>query len=406
MKALKFLLLALVGLVVIYGIRQEFRAISTIARPIKAGAADDTPDQPPTPLRLLARDGYFSPGLLADAEAALGIRIELTLYSSDHECRDRLDSDATWDLLLVPDYQARMLDRQNRSYDIDYEHIPNHDNLERSLPTQREMGDLLRCAVPLFFTTIGLGYDLDYVGTIPQSWEALFRPANAPLLRGNLGLLNSARRGLGVALIALGKSPNSRDPADVKLAADHVRQCMLALDADMERTGRATHGGSDYLAERLAGRKLFLTMVSSAAFSRVMERGRSLRFASPSEGSLVCIDSLVIPRYTRDRPKAEDLINYLLDPFVSARLTNESGCATTNEAATAYVEAHLYRGPAYALPMGRQFFYLQDIGDDEKLYLDAWQEITALHQARIAPVLDREVGFKGTFIESNDFNKP
>lgn len=405
MKRFTLVLVALVFLVVAYGVRQEFRAIATVKADRPAGVADDTPDAPPTPLRVLVREGYFSPGVRDEMESALGVNLEAVSYASDEECRRHLDAGEVFDLMLVPDHLALRLDRQNRTFDIAYDRIPNHRSMVRSVPLERAMSSLVRCAVPLFYTTIGLGYDTNFIGSIPLSWDALFRPADPALLRGNIGLLNDARRCLGVALISLGYSPNSVDPAEIRQAAARVRDCM-ALYANMERTGAARQGGTDLVADLMNRRQVFLGMATAASIARAMETNPSLRFASPTEGSIVCFDVLVIPRDTRDRAKAEDCINFLLDPRLAARLTNESGYATTNEGATAYFSPSLYHGPAFALPSGRQFNYLQDLGDAEALYEDAWRELAAFHRTRIAPALDREVGFDSTFIESNDKPKP
>jgi spermidine/putrescine transport system substrate-binding protein len=395
MKTLKLVLLGLVGLLLFYGIRQEFRAIPTVE------LLDDASDREPTKLRVLLRHGYFSPELLAEAEASLGVTFQVSYYFSDDQCWRLLESVETWDLMLVPDLIALRLDRLNRTYDINYERIPNHRNMMVSMPMPQEMGALLRCSVPLFYTAIGIGYDTRFVGSIPLTWNALFQPANAGLLRGHLGLLNEPRRCLGIALIALGLSPNTTQPAEIKLAAEHVRKCM-ALIAAMDRSAESVHGGAAFLAQEAIRQKVFLTMITSAAISRAMETNPGLRFSSPVEGTLLCIDCLIIPRNSQDRTMAEACINFLLQPRISAQLTNESGFATTNEAATAYFDPQLYHGPAFAFPTGKQFFFLQDVGEAEALYQAAWHDLLAYYQANVAPVIDRELGFNRTFIESND----
>lgn len=397
MKTLKVILLGFLGLLVFYGIRQEFRAVRTA---VVLESADE-PAGEPVKVRVLVRHGYFSPDILAKAEAGLHVGFEVSYYFSDDECWRKLATGESWDMVLVPDHIALRLDRLNLTQDVDYDRIPNHRNMVLGLPMPQEMGALYRCSVPLFFATVGLGYDSRLIGSIPLSWAALFNPANTAFLRGHLGLLNDSRRALGTALIALGKSPNTTDPADITRAAGLVRRCMAQITS-MDRSEASVQGGADFIAREIADRKVFLAMVTSAALSRVMEAHPALRFSSPSEGALLCIDCLAIPRNAKNPHLAEACINFLLQPAISAQLTNESGCATTNEAATAYFAPRLYHGPAFAAPTGRQFFYLQDVGEAEPLYQEAWRDLLAYHAAFVAPVLDREVGFDRTFIEGND----
>ena len=265
----------------------------------------------------------------------------------------------------------------------------------------QEMGALLRCSVPLFYTAIGIGYDASLVGSIPLSWAALFQPQNANLLRGHLGLLNDARRTLGIALISLGKSPNTTNPADIRQAANRIRQCM-ALLAVMDRSAETTHGGAAFLAQQVSQQKLILTMITAAEMSRAMQVNPALRFTSPNEGTLLCLDTLVIPQSSKARATAEAVINFLLRPRISAQLTNESGYATTNQAATGYFDPWLYHGPAFASPTGPQLFYLRDVGDADIHYRAVWLDLMAFYQTQVIPVLDRGVGFKNSFIEGND----
>jgi spermidine/putrescine transport system substrate-binding protein len=396
MKIVYFFLCAGVAWLAAYAIRQEFRAVRTAeAKPEPADVAERTP------LRVLVRQGYFSPEFTAEAEERLGVSFVVTAYASDEQCRQLLETDQSWDLLLIPEQLALRLDRLNRTSDIDYEHIPNHRNMVLGLPMPEEMTALLRCSVPLFYTALGIGYNADYVGSIPLSWNALFAAESAAKLRGSLGVFNDGRYSLGLALISLGYSPNTRDPAEIQRAATRVKTA-LAQIALIDRSKESAHGGSSFLGDALVRRKVVLTMISSAAISRAMEGNSDLRFSCPNEGTLLCIDCLAIPRNTAQHALAEACINYLLEPRVSARLTNDSGFATTNEAATGYFSARLYHGPAFAAPTGRQFYYLQDVGDAEAHYRTAWLDLMEYYRREIAPRLDHEVGFERQFIESND----
>lgn len=397
MKTILALLVGLMAVFVVYTVAENFRVIKI------------TQFSPPNPkkavperavIKILVRDRYFAPSLYERLRIEKGIRVEETRYNTDEECLQHLSAGEKYDLALVPDYLARRLDRLDRTWDIDYTKIPNHQNIAAGARRSEKLTPLFRCSVPYIFGTIGLGFNAKFIGRLPLKWAALLSPLTPQLLRGRIGLLNEPRQTLGIALLALGKDPNTTNPVEIHAAGELVRRCLNNLT----RIGTREPGeGASYtLAEELSGDHLYLATAWGADIARAMDTNPSLRFISPDEGALLFFDCFVVMRDTNHRAIDEEFIDYLLRPEISAEVTNRSYYATVNEAATPYVSRILFNGPAYYIPHGKQLFFRDDVGDAEAIYLAEWRDVRAYYATNIKPTLDHELGFGGEFVAGND----
>lgn len=389
MKTLLAVLLLLIGALVLYTSTQDRRALR-IDRAEPADPDQAVPEK--AVLKALVWRDYIPDDVYERLRIEQGIRIEQTTFTSDEEFLDRIGSGEHFDVALISDYIAQRLDRMGLSVDIDYSRIPNHVNLMAGLRQSEDMSPLVRCSVPFVFSTVALGYNSRQIDYLPLKWSALFDPKTPQLLRGRMAIIDDPRQSLGIALLALGKSPNSRDPAEVQEAGELIKRSMRHL-VRLENYE---------LAQNLIDEQLYLGMCWGGDIARAMDRKRHLRFVSPDEGSLLVFDCFVVLRDSAQRRIVEQFIDFMLRPEISARITNFSFFATVNEAATPYVIRSVRNGPAYYFPDGRHIHYRDDLGDAEQLYVDVWENVRAHYRREVQPTLDQELFFGGTFVESND----
>ena len=77
--------------------------------------------------------------------------------------------------------------------------------------------------MPYFFGISGLAYNKSKFTTPPDSWAALFDPAQIEKYKGEFSMLDDQRETPGAALKYLGKSLNDTDPADLKQVEDILK---------------------------------------------------------------------------------------------------------------------------------------------------------------------------------------
>ncbi|OUC09367.1 hypothetical protein RY27_03300 [Litorilinea aerophila] len=71
----------------------------------------------------------------------------------------------------------------------------------------------------------------------------------------------------------------------------------------------------------------------------------------PREGTLLWVDHLTIPANSPHREQAQQFINFILRPEISARMVNELAVATPNELARPYIDPALLANPGVYPPL-------------------------------------------------------
>jgi spermidine/putrescine transport system substrate-binding protein len=181
------------------------------------------------------------------------------------------------------------------------------------------------------FCTVGLVYDANKVtlpadATDPKTvWGVLFDET----YKNQVGMYDSMRESVGVALNYYGYSLNSTDSAEL----DQAQQLLL----DQKKNMAPTYG-IDNLKDKLASGEL----VASAAWSgdhqvilsRIDELGNSgvidLKYALP-QGSNWSVDMMCIPKNAKNVAGAHAFIDFMYDPDVALANCEYVGYSTPNK---------------------------------------------------------------------------
>jgi spermidine/putrescine transport system substrate-binding protein len=98
-------------------------------------------------------------------------------------------------------------------------------------------------------------------------------------------------------------------------------------------------------------------------------------FVIPQEGTLVFVDNWAIPKRARNKALAEQLIDFVLRPEISAALVNVAKYASVNDAARPLIQPEILHSPAYYLPEGTKLWWLEDLGPATQMYERVWLEL-------------------------------
>src|SRR5208282_5941384 len=85
--------------------------------------------------------------------------------------------------------------------------------------------------------------------------------------------------------------------------------------------------------------------------ARDANKGIEIKYAVPTEGSILWFDMLAIPKDAPNPDSALVFLNYLMDPKVIAKVTNFKRFANANPASQQYVLAAVRQNPAIYPPM-------------------------------------------------------
>ena len=189
-------------------------------------------------------------------------------------------------------------------------------------------------AVPYLWGTNGIGYNVEKVKAVLgvdriDSWSVLFEPENIKKLSScGVAFLDSADEMIPAMLNYLGLDPNSTKEADYKKAEAKL----LAV-----RPYVTYFHSSKYITDLANGDICVAAGFSGDVFQardRAEEAGKGVKIAYsiPKEGGNLWFDMLAIPADAKNVKQASAFINYLLDPAVIAKVSDEVGYANPTPA--------------------------------------------------------------------------
>lgn len=274
-------------------------------------------------LVLLTWSEYLDPELIEKFEQQTGIKVREAYFESD-DLRDdmMLETDGKgFDLVMVNGVTVETYVKNGWLAKVDPARVPNlahvEDRWRDMFPGAREY------TVPYFWGTLGIAYRADLVETPPTRWMDILRPNES--LQGKIGMVESARELMGVALKSLGYSVNSTDSKEIKAATELLLEqkpyvkdyTYIALNEDSS----------------LVSGDMVAAIVYSGDALMVQEYHEEIDYVVPEEGSNLWVDYLAVLNGSNRKELAWQFINFLNEPENAAQLAEYVYYATPNKAA-------------------------------------------------------------------------
>ena len=278
---------------------------------------------------------YIADDTIAKFEAAHPeIKVSMKTFDSNEALYQTLDS-SSFDVIVPSDYMVARLVKEGKLYKPDMSAIPN--NAKYNDPRLANLvldsdpavaSQVFQYAVPYLYGTVGLIYNTADVPA-PKSdspadvWAPLFDAKYA----NRIGMYDSMRESVGVALNMLGYSLNSVD--DAQLAA------AKALLIQQKDTAKPIYG-IDELKDKYVSDELAAGVAWSgdyvACLNRLTDAGKDtnqIAFAL-SKGTNFFIDFLAIPKNAKHPKEAQTFIDFLCSPGIALADSNYAGYSTPN----------------------------------------------------------------------------
>lgn len=316
---------------------------------------------------------YIDPTILDDFSDRSGLSITYETYASNDELSRRLKladvgrrrgrEGTSFDLIVPSDNLLRQLRTLDLLLELDTGIVKNLDNLDDAFRAEPfDPGN--RFSVPWATGTTGIGFDTA-VFSSPPDWSVFSDDAYA----GKMTILDEMRDAFGLALFLAGEDPNTRDQALIDAAADQL----IAMKAVISGFDSATY------LDRLASGELVCAHAYSTDVLQAKERNPDLAYVVPPQGGFRWIDSLCIPDGAPNPDGANRFIDFYLEPEVSASNAIASKVDTGNAAAREFIPQEILDDPAIfpAAETLALLVFTEDLGEDDKLYDDAWARVKA-----------------------------
>lgn len=306
---------------------------------------------------------YMPDSILRDFEKEFGVRINYDTYSSNEELLAKIQAGATgYDLIVPSDYMVAAMISMGLLEPINLDNIPNFQHIGDNFKNPAyDPGN--RYSVPYMWGTTSLAYNAKYVTEPVTSWAVLWDPK----YKGKIVVVDDARAVIGMVLRKLGYSANTTDPEILAKAKDELKKLtpsILAYDSDSPKT-------------LLISEEAWLGLVWNGEAVLAMQENPSIKYVIPQEGASIWVDNMAIPKGAPHKELAEQFINYLYRPEVSATLAREFPYGTPNLAAIPLLPEEIRNNPAAYPPQEdvARTELLEDLGEATVLFDEIWTEV-------------------------------
>lgn len=323
-------------------------------------------------LNILNWGDYMDPDIWTAFEDEYNVSINYITCPSNEEMYATVSTeDSQVDIIFPSDYLVERMIGKDMLHEINYDNIPNAKNI-MDFCKNRSFDSDNKYSVPYTWGTLGILYDTTKVDGEIDSWSVLWDQKYS----GEIYMYDSARDSIGVALLKLGYSINTRD--NDALAA--AKQALI----DQKPLVKAY--GTDDIRGSLVNGSGTLGVVYSGDAVLAMNENPDLAYCIPKEGSNVWFDNVTIMKNSKHTELAEKFINYLLDINNAAKNSYYIGypCAVDGavdlidetykdeEDFTPYKDNYAYDTPAADLARCTVF---SDLGEYEQTYLELWMSV-------------------------------
>lgn len=311
---------------------------------------------------------YVPEGLLDQFTKETGIKVEVSTLESNETMYAKLKiqgKSGGYDVIAPTNYFVSKMAREGMLMELDHSKLPVIQDLNPDwLDKPYDKGN--KYSLPQLLGAPGIAFNTDdYKGDKFTSWADLW---NAEF-KGKVQLLDDAREVFNIALLKLGKSPNTTDPAEIKAAYEELlklRPNVLAFSSD--------NPANSFISGEVSVGQLWNGSV------RIAKKEQApVDMVFPKEGPVLWVDNLAIPSNAKNVDAAHKLINYLLSAPVAEKLTLEIGYPTSNVKALPNLPKEITEDPAIypTSKVLQESQWQDDVGDAIELYEKYYQQLKA-----------------------------
>ena len=327
---------------------------------------------------------YIAEDTIAKFEAAHpDIKVSMKTFDSNEALYQTLDASA-FDVVVPSDYMVARLIKEDKLYKPDMTAIPNNAKYNdprlasvRFDPDDVVSAKMFEYAVPYLYCTVGLLYNTsDVPAPASDSPADVWAPLLDPKYANRIGMYDSMRESIGVALNLLGFSLNSTDDAQLAQA----KTLLLSQKEDVQPIYGVDELKDKYVSGELAAGVAWAGDYV-ACLAKLEEAGKDsgqLGFALP-KGTNFFVDFLCIPKNAKHPKEAQIFIDFLCQPEVSLADSDYAGYSTPNleaqKSLPEEIRSNLALYPDDATIASLEVYYSSDVIDTK--YSAIWESVMA-----------------------------
>ena len=271
-------------------------------------------------LKLFLPGEYLGENVISDFEKEFNCEVIVENFDSNEAMYTKLQAGDKYDVLIPSDYTIERLLKEDYLQKLDKAAITNIDNLAAEVKNLSFDPDN-DYSIPYFWGTVGIVYNKNNVDYADLEAEG-FGIFKDPKYKGRVYMYDSARDGFMIALKQLGYSCNTENEDEINAAYDWL--------IEMNKTTNPVYVTDEVIDNMKANRK-DLAIVYSGDAVDILGENPNMGYFTPSCGTNVWYDSMVIPKNAENPELANEFINFMLNYEQCLDGTQTVGYASPNK---------------------------------------------------------------------------
>lgn len=314
-------------------------------------------------IRVFNASEYIGKDVIKQFEQETGYKVIYSEFASNEDMYTKIKT-TSYDVLIPSDYMIDRLVSEDLLQALDFNNIPNYQYVNEAFKNPYYDASN-KYSVPYMWSTVGILYDSAKVKEEIKDMSAMWNEN----YKGKIFMLDSVRDSIGMTLKKLGYSVNSSNDEELKAAKDALlSQRPLVL-------GYVT----DEVKDKIISGEGYMGLVYSGEAGKAMSEKDTLKYAIPENGTIYCVDAMVVPKNAQNKAGAESFINFMHKPEIAKQNAEETFYGCTNVEGLKLLpdaiknDKGLY--PDNAIIEKSEMLKSSD--DINQKYLEIWNEIIA-----------------------------
>ena len=308
---------------------------------------------------------YIDESVISRFEKETGIKVVYDVFSTNEDMYVKIQAGgSSYDVAFPSDYMIKRMIDEDMLEKINFDNVPNYKYVDERFK-DLDFDPNNEYSVPYFWGTVGILYNTAMVDEEVDSWDILWDKK----YEKQILMLDSQRDSIGVALLKLGYSLNTKDIAQLEEAGELLKQQKPLVLAYVV----------DEVKDKMVAGEAALAVVWSGDAVQGMAENENLAYAIPKSGTNMWVDSMVIPKGAKNKEGAEKFINFMLSTEIAYLNTKHVMYSTPQTEAKKMLDEWILNNPAAypsdeALENTETF---QALGDVLREYDRIWTEVKA-----------------------------
>lgn len=348
-------------------------------------------------LKILAWNHTISKEIESHFESTYNIDLEIERVFSITDFLNKWnEGNSSFDIIIPSHFILNDLIANKKLHLLDHANIPLIKTLGIDLGNP-DLDSKLKYSVPLFYSALGICFNMEILSGIPKSWDYFVKPhENNPFLYNRVALYDDAYLTIDLLSTLL-------DPENDLVEEEHIASVKQFAKEMIEQNG-LRFVAHDELIEELMKNESILSIIWSSDAGKVLYENPAMRFVFPEGEVLYDYNAAAIPNSSTKKGLAEFFINYILIPEVMGYLSSKNFFGNYSHLSKRFVNPLVLNCPGWESPIPSNRKYFKSRVSNLQKYKDLMKEIKSF-VSEDSSKLPLPATFRNTQFDLSDYDE-